>query len=73
MEWAFFASDTPLLFHPHFLQHFAIANRNAKSQLADNQKDMLIFFAFLQFCNFLVSKQTNRGDGLHLIVQKIIF
>ena len=50
-----------------FCNILQIANRNAKMQLADNQKDMPIFFAFLQFCNFLVSKQTNRGDGLHLI------
>jgi hypothetical protein len=53
--------------HSFLLQFLQIANRNAKSQLTDNQKDMPIFFAFLHFCNFLVSKQTNRGDGLHLI------
>ena len=52
---------------PFFAKSTQIANGNAKSQLADNQKDMPIFFAFLQFCKFLVSKQTNRGDGLHLI------
>ena len=53
--------------HSFLCKIHAIANRNAKSQRADNQKDMPIFFAFLQFCKFLVSKQTNRGDGLHLI------
>lgn len=37
---------------PFFAKSTQIANRNAKSQLADNQKDMPILFAILQFLQF---------------------